>query len=91
MPYAAGRAAGRIGAEVLHEELTEITISERGPDDFNISIAIFPSKGVADDDTETSVKRAPGDTRPLNLKNCDCHLDVCASSRPSTPTTLVSS
>ena len=51
VPYAAWRAAGRFGAEVLHEELTEITISGRGPNDFNISIAIFPAKGDADDDT----------------------------------------
>jgi hypothetical protein len=71
IPYSAWRATGRTGATVLHRTLCEMAAGIPVQSSFNESLGIFPGKGVSDEDTPNSMKRAAGDTRPLTLKNTD--------------------
>jgi hypothetical protein len=71
VPYAAWKATGAHGTTTLHRVLCEMCSGRPLEDEFNASLGIYPAKGTQDDDSAWLVRRGAGDTRPLNLKNCD--------------------
>ena len=70
IPYSAWRAAGDSGVQTLLKLGWHIMSSGSPPPAFNESLSVFIPKPVEDTPGHEGC-RAPEDTRPLSLKNCD--------------------
>jgi hypothetical protein len=70
VPYCAWEAAGNDGAETLWLVNQHLASGHTMPFEFSDQLMIFAAKGEEPEDAH-EVCRAPGDTRPLSLKNTD--------------------
>jgi len=77
IPYSAWAYFAK-APEILLEIDTLLRSGSGAPDGFNFSLGQFLPKGEKDGDAREIV-RAPVDTRPLSLKNCDNKLVVAAN------------